>query len=113
MSATTYQGAPCKRGHSGVRRLSTGNCIECEKERVRPKEPVRRRRELELVAIVSHAEGPMHVQVAVTLSGAGDGFRRETFDCDETPAGLIAAIREVADWLEREYVEIAAKEVAA
>lgn len=29
----TYQGKPCKYGHSGVRYISNGNCIDCQKER--------------------------------------------------------------------------------
>jgi len=31
--ATTYQGQPCKRGHSGIRRVEQSDCVECGKLR--------------------------------------------------------------------------------
>ena len=106
--AGTYQGTPCQRGHSGLRYECDGRCIECARERVRGRErkpQERRRRPLELIAIVSQADESSQVTVAATIS-TPDGLRREVFSADETPAGLIAALREVIDWLERDFVEI-------
>lgn len=106
MSAATYQGTPCKRGHDGTRYVASNHCVACESARTQSKAPVRvARRPLELVAIVSRQEADLHVSVAATISTA-DGLRREVFEADETPSGLISALREVIDWLERDYVEV-------
>ena len=107
--AGTYQGNPCHRGHSGLRYVCDGRCIECAKGRARGRErkpQERRRRPLELIAIVSQGDENSQVTVAATISTA-EGLRREVFSADETPAGLIAALREVVDWLERDFVEVA------
>ena len=118
MSAETYQGNPCKRGHSGMRYVSTGNCVECAIYRAHGRPlppivtpPVPSRRPVELIAIVSRAESNRHVSVAVTIS-TSEGFRREVFDASETPDGLVTTLREIADWLERDYVRDAAEEAA-
>lgn len=107
-AAGTYQGNPCQRGHSGLRYVCDGRCIECAKERVRGRErkpQERRRRPLELIAIVSQGDENSRVTVAATIS-TPDGLRREVFSADETPAGLVATLREVVDWLERDFVEV-------
>lgn len=35
MGAATFQGNPCKRGHSGIRRVRGRDCVECNKDRAR------------------------------------------------------------------------------
>lgn len=35
--AGTYQGSPCKRGHSGLRRTNGGDCVDCNNVRAREK----------------------------------------------------------------------------
>ena len=62
------------------------------------------RRPVELVAMCMDRRGKGGLHVAVTISTPGAGMHREVFECGPTPAGLVSAIRRIADWLERDYV---------
>lgn len=61
-------------------------------------------RPLELVAACMDLYGKGGLKIAVTISTPESGMFRKVFDCGPTPEGLVRAIREAADWLERDYV---------
>jgi hypothetical protein len=62
-----------------------------------------RRRPVELVAMCMDRRGKEGLHVAVTISTLARGMHREVFHCGPTPAGLVSAIRRIADWIEREH----------
>lgn len=63
------------------------------------------RRPLELVAACMDVYGKDGLKVAVTIATPEQGMIRRVFECGPTQVGLVRAIRDIADWLERDYVK--------